>query len=628
MSDRKFPSLSARPSRLGLLLSAGLLLAACNGTEPQVTGQGAPKSTLQAQSTTPTATFVATSQWDSGFNGRITLTNPTSTAIKGWTLKFKFNGNATISGGVWGAGGSVSRASDGTYTILPNTWGGDTIPAGGSITVDYGGSGTYSGVNTCTLNGAACSGTTTTPPPTGGDTTAPTVSITANPTSVTAAGTVSLSATASDNVGVSKVEFYRGSTLLSTDTTAPYTGSDSVTSANNGTVTYTAKAFDAAGNTKSASANVSVNISGTTQPTPGGKFIYVGYAGTWKTSIYDLTTSNIPAYYTDLNLSFVRPDTTYVKGSYAFDQAVAGFEFAEGAATPNGQRKFTAAQAQTLISNIAALKARGTRVWISVGGWEYSQGSQWASFNAKRVVDLAQDLGAAGVDIDWESSGSSCNKLDSAAFSCSKDAEIKNIIQTLDAEIAARGSDLQISIAGWSTGAYYVKGTPWEEGKVQWGSPFGGTMYRVVKDLGAKIDRVNLMSYDGGEYYDPREGYESYRAIYGGPIAMGLEVAPEGSGGAVLKLNAEPGTVYDAEMNTGQNNIASRHYNVETLATFMKNRGRAGDGMMLWQVWKERVYAKPPAGAAGVNATGQKVCQILAISSNCTGSVPDLAPAQ
>lgn len=50
---------------------------------------------------------------------------------------------------------------------------------------------------------------------------------------------------------------------------------------------------------------------------------------------------------------------------------------------------------------------------------------------------------------------------------------------------------------------------------------------------------MNLMSYDGGTYYDSREGYESYRAIYAGPIAPVLEVAPEGSGGAVLKLNDE-----------------------------------------------------------------------------------------
>ena len=252
-------------TRSGWMLVLGLLLSACS-QEPSVSPASTTAgSSLQAQATTPTATFSTTSAWDSGFNGRITLTNPTAAAIKGWTLKFKFNGNATISGGVWGAGGSVSRASDGTYTILPNTWGGDTIPAGGSITVDYGGSGTYGGVNTCTLNGAPCDGATS-----AGDTTAPTVSVTATPTTVTAAGAVTLAATASDNVGITKVEFYRGSTLIATDTAAPFSASDNVTSAQNGTQTYTAKAFDAAGNTKSASTNVTVNIpsSGdTTAPT-------------------------------------------------------------------------------------------------------------------------------------------------------------------------------------------------------------------------------------------------------------------------------------------------------------------------------------------------------------------------
>lgn len=352
--------------------------------------------------------------------------------------------------------------------------------------------------------------------------------------------------------------------------------------------------------------------------------MYVGYAGSWNTSISDLTPQNIPPYYTHMNLSFVRPDMAYTRGSLAFDQAVAGFEFVEGASTFSGQKKFTAQQSQELIGNIRALKARGTSTWISVGGWAYSQGDQWSRFNARAVVDLATDLGAGGVDIDWESSGSSCNKLDAASFACSKDGEIKGIITGLYNEIRSRGLSLGISVAGWSTGAYYVRGTPWEEGKVQWGSPFGGTMYRVVKDNGAMLSHINLMSYDGGDYYDPREGYTAYRAIYGGRINMGLEIAPEGAGGAVLKLNAEPGTVDDAEMNTGANNVATRYYNVETLASYMKNRARATDGMMVWQVWKERVHAPAPSGAAGVNSAGQLVCRILAIASDCSGSVATL----
>ncbi|WP_257456587.1 glycosyl hydrolase family 18 protein [Archangium lipolyticum] len=610
-------------SRTRKFLITGLLgtLAACGGQEPQeqVGSQGLE---LAANAAGLTATFSSSSSWEGGFNGVITIKNTTSSQISDWAVSFKFNGNAAISGSPWGAGGSATKAGDGTWTVLPNTWGGNIVPANGSVTVTFGGTGTYSGISSCTINGYSCGGSV--PPPV--DPTPPTVSLSASPANLTSPGSVSLSAPATDNVGVTKVEFYRNGVLLSTDTSSPFTASDSFSSfSQNGTYGYTAKAHDAAGNTATSSvASVTVSISDTPPPPPPGGRMYIGYASSWNTSINDLTPAIIPSYYTHVNLSFVRPDMAYVKGSYEFDQAVAGFEFFEGATTNTGQKKFTREQALTLINNIKALRQRGTQVWISVGGWSYSQGSQWSNFNAARVVDLAQDLGADGIDIDWESSGSSCNKLTADQFSCTKDGEISHIITSLYNTIQSRGLSLGISIAGWSTGAYYVKGTPFEEGKVQWGSPFGGTMYTVVKNHGNKLHHINLMSYDGGDYYDPREGYESYRAIYSGPIAMGLEIAPEGAGGATLKLNAEPGTVYDAEMLTGQNNMATKYYNVETLATYLKNKGKPTDGMMVWQIWKERVHAPAPAGAASVNSTGQLVCQLLGITSNCNQSLPNL----
>src|SRR6185295_7955471 len=108
--------------------------------------------------------------------------------------------------------------------------------------------------------------------------------------------------------------------------------------------------------------------------------------------------------------------------------------------TNNGQRTFSAQQAQDLRNNIAALKARGTQVWVSIGGWAYSQGSEWANFNAKGVVDLALDLGASGVDVDWETNGASCNKLDAANFSCTTDSQIVGIINGLYSEIQSRST--------------------------------------------------------------------------------------------------------------------------------------------------------------------------------------------
>lgn len=596
------------------------LLVSCGGQEaaaPEETGRLASEVATAAGLT---ATFTTTSSWDGGFNENVTLTNTTSSAISDWALSFKLSGTAAVSGTPWGAGGSASQASDGTWTLLPNTWGGNVVPANGSVTVTFAGTGTYSGNTACTVNGYPCTGSTQS-----SDKTPPTVSLSASPTSLTTAGSVTLTAPASDNVGVTKVEFYRNGSLLSTDTTSPYNATDAFSaSTQNGTYSYTAKAYDAAGNTTTSSvASVTVKLTGGTTPPSGGR-MFVGYASSWNTSISDLTTGNIPSYYTHLNLAFARPDTAYQKGSLAFDQSVSGLEFAEGATTSNGQKVFTAAQSQTLINNISALRTRGTQVWLSVGGWSYSQGSSWSNFNAARVVDLAQDLGASGVDIDWETNGATCNKLDAASFSCTTDAQIAGIITSLDSTIKSRGLSMGISVAGWSTGAYYVKGSPFEEGKVQWGSPFGGVMYNVVKNQGAKLHHINLMSYDGGDYYDPREGYESYRAIYSGPIAMGLEIAPEGAGGATLRLNADSGTVYDAEMLTGQNNIATKYYNVETLTTYVKNKGLSTDGMMVWQIWKERVDATPPSGAATVNGTGQLVCQMLGLASNCNQSVPSL----
>ena len=89
---------------------------------------------------------------------------------------------------------------------------------------------------------AACGGESSPQP--ASDLTAPTITLTASQSGTT----VNLSAAAADNVGVTKVEFYRGSTLISTDTASPYTFTDTVNAANNRNVSYSAKAYDAAGN--------------------------------------------------------------------------------------------------------------------------------------------------------------------------------------------------------------------------------------------------------------------------------------------------------------------------------------------------------------------------------------------
>jgi hypothetical protein len=82
------------------------------------------------------------------------------------------------------------------------------------------------------------------------DATPPTVSITspANGGSVAKNATTTITTSASDNVGVTKVEFYVGSTLKCTDTTSPYTCAWSVPKGAGVQYSLQAKAYDARGN--------------------------------------------------------------------------------------------------------------------------------------------------------------------------------------------------------------------------------------------------------------------------------------------------------------------------------------------------------------------------------------------
>ncbi len=100
------------------------------------------------------------------------------------------------------------------------------------------------------------------------DTTPPTVSLSAPQANATLTGAVNLSATASDNVGVAKVEFYDGSTLLGTSTTSPYVYRWDTTQTTSTTRTLTAKAYDGAGNSASSSA-VTVTVNNSPPPPVG-----------------------------------------------------------------------------------------------------------------------------------------------------------------------------------------------------------------------------------------------------------------------------------------------------------------------------------------------------------------------
>jgi hypothetical protein len=100
------------------------------------------------------------------------------------------------------------------------------------------------------------------------DTTPPTVSLTAPSDGATVSGTVTVAATASDNVGVVGVQFrLDGAPLGAEDTTSPYSVSWNTTTASNGSHLLIAVARDAAGNTTTDN-GVPVTVSNSS-PGPG-----------------------------------------------------------------------------------------------------------------------------------------------------------------------------------------------------------------------------------------------------------------------------------------------------------------------------------------------------------------------
>jgi hypothetical protein len=97
--------------------------------------------------------------------------------------------------------------------------------------------------------------TANTPP----DTTAPTLSISSPASGATVSGIATVSASASDNVGVAKVELFVDGTLYATDTAAPYSFAWNTAQASNGSHTLLVVGTDAAGNAGSITQTVVVS---------------------------------------------------------------------------------------------------------------------------------------------------------------------------------------------------------------------------------------------------------------------------------------------------------------------------------------------------------------------------------
>ncbi|MEU1297304.1 glycoside hydrolase family 48 protein [Streptomyces sp. NPDC005840] len=177
-----------------------------------------------------------TNDWGSGFTADLTLTNRGTDTVNGWTLGYSYTGNQKLTSG-WNGTWAQSGQSVTVQSVSYNA----TIAAGAAVTT--GAQFTYSGTNTApsvfTVNGTTCAGAHQPP-----------VAVLTSPAagatySQGQAVPLAATAAAADNATISKVEFYDDTTLLGTDTTAPYTFSAS--SLTVGSHSLVAKAYDSLG---------------------------------------------------------------------------------------------------------------------------------------------------------------------------------------------------------------------------------------------------------------------------------------------------------------------------------------------------------------------------------------------
>jgi chitinase len=111
-----------------------------------------------------TTTFTRTSDWGSGHEVRVTITNGSDATVTTWRVEFDLPSGTTISS-FWDA--DVTRSGN-HYVATKKSWAGSLAP-GASISWGYIATGAYRAPSNCTVNGGACAGggqPPTSPPPT------------------------------------------------------------------------------------------------------------------------------------------------------------------------------------------------------------------------------------------------------------------------------------------------------------------------------------------------------------------------------------------------------------------------------------------------------------------------------
>ncbi|WP_030170780.1 glycoside hydrolase family 48 protein [Streptomyces sp. NRRL S-813] len=224
-----------------------------------------------------------TNDWGSGFTADLTITNRGTDAINGWTLTYAYSGNQKLSNG-WNGSWSQSGQS---VTVKNASYNG-TIAAGAAV--NTGAQFSYSGTNTAptgfAINGTTCAGAHQPP-----------ITVLTSPTagatySQGEAVPLAATAAAADNATISKVEFYDDTTLLGTDTSAPYSFPASGLTV--GSHSLVAKAYDSLGaSAESTPVGITVASGPAVVASPTQLGVQQGKSGTFDVKLSTQPSANV-----------------------------------------------------------------------------------------------------------------------------------------------------------------------------------------------------------------------------------------------------------------------------------------------------------------------------------------------
>jgi len=310
-----------------------------------------------------TATFSKVSDWGSGFEGKVTVANASSSAINGWAIEFDMPAGFSV-GTFWDA---QHTASGQHHTFRNPSWA-PTLAAGASASFGFNGSpGNFAGIQNCRFNGDPCDGG-------GGNPGAP-----STPANLRVTGTANTSVSLAWNASSGTVTGYRvyeGSAVRATvtGTSATIGGLGTCTSHN-----YTVAAYNGAGESGRSSA-ASGTTTGCTQPGGGrgSPYLYMGWG-------------DPPAPGTVMSATGVRWFTM-------------AFVLSGGGCTPawDSNRPLTGGVDQQAIN---AIRAAGGDIVPSFGGWQGNKlgpncSTPQALAGAYQQVINAYGLKAIDIDIE------------------------------------------------------------------------------------------------------------------------------------------------------------------------------------------------------------------------------------